>query len=856
MKRILSIIICTLLLTSAGWAQVRMTDSQVMQFVLKERAKGTSQSQIVSRLLQRGVTASQIRRLRKTYQDAQKKGKKYQDGDLTTGGIDTEDRIRYNNGGNDRSMFQSQDAFLEGQAYTGQFSQGRIIDYTRQHSYDENDPDFVEMDEAMNEWMPQDTASLVKSLKKELARYRNTKKVFGRDMFNKKYLTFEPEMNIATPQSYVLGPGDMVNIDIWGASSDQISTTISPDGTITVENGGVIELSGLTVAQAKQRLRSRLGQYYQDSQIQMTLGQTRTITVNVLGEVKKPGSYTLSAFASVFHALHMAGGVGDLGTLRNIKVFRGGRLLSVVDVYDYMLNGKLTGNVRLADNDIIQVGTYDNLVNISGKVKRPMWYEMKGNESLATLLRYSGGYKGDAFTKYTRVYRKANGNYTVFNVEEFDANSFRLYDNDSVCVDSLIPRYENMVEVKGAVFRPGMYNLGEKVSSVRSLIENADGLTEEAMVSRAVLRRMKPNRTQEVMSVDLKGILEGTSADVPLENEDVLFIPTQAEHQNLRTLSIDGEVIFPGTYEYADKMTVEDLILQAGGLTDNASTVKVDVARRMIDPEATTATMEIAKTFSFQLKPGFEMDGDRSFTLMPYDVVSVRRSPVSADLYKVRVEGEVAFEGSYTLSQKNQRLSDVIKAAGGVVPGAYVRGARLVRTMNEDERARMQEVVKAAKQSATVNTKDTLNLDMLDTSTTYLVGIHLDEALANPGCDEDVELQDGDVLVVPRFNHTVKISGDILKPNTVAFKNKMNYKYYIEQAGGYGKRARKSKTYILYQNGTIAKASKGKIEPGCEIVVPTKGPRDPNAITNWLGIGTSAASLATMFVSIANMIKK
>jgi len=431
-----------------------------------------------------------------------------------------------------------------------------------------------------------------------------------------------------------------------------------------------------------------------------------------------------------------------------------------------------------------------------------------------------------------------------------------MVDGDMVSVDTIIDRFENMVEVKGAIFRPGMYQLGEKVNSVRSLIEAADGLTEEAMVSRAVLRRMKPNRTQEVVSIDLKGIVEGTAADVPLANEDILFIPTQAEHQNLHTLKIDGQVIFPGTYEYAEGMTIEDLILQAGGLTENASTVRVDVARRIIDPEATTSSMEVAKTYSFAIKPNFEFDGDKSFTLQPYDVVSVRRSPVSVVPFVVRVEGEVAFEGSYTLEQKNQRLSDVVKAAGGVIPGAYVRGARLVRTMNDDERARLQEIIKLAKQSAAVDSKDSLSLEQMALETTYSVGIHLDEALANPGCDEDVELQNGDRLIIPRYNRTVRISGDVQKPNVVAFKDKKSYKYYVNQAGGFGKRARKSHTYILYQNGTIAKVSKGDIEPGCEIIVPTKGPKDSAQFQQWLGIGTSMASMATMFVSIANMLKK
>ena len=574
-----------------------------------------------------------------------------------------------------------------------------------------------------------------------------------------------------------------------------------------------------------------------------------------MGEVKTPGTYTVSAFATVFHALYMAGGVNDLGTLRNIKVYRQGRLISTVDVYQFILNGRLAGNVRLADNDVIQVGTYDAIVDISGRVKRPMAYELREDESLSTLLNYSGGFASDAYKKSLRVLRKNGRMKSVFNVEEFERNAFKMADGDSVIVDSIYNRFENMVEVKGAVYRPGLYQLGDKVSTVRSLIDNADGVTEEAMISRAVLRRMKANRTQEVLSVDLKGILEGTAADLPLENEDVLFIPTMAEHMNLRTLTINGEVIFPGTYEYADKMTIEDLILQAGGLTDNASTVKVDVARRVINPEATTATMDIAKTFSFSIKPGFAFDGDRSFTLEPYDVVSVRRSPVSTELFTVSVEGEIAFEGRYTLSVKNQRLSDVVKEAGGVIPGAYVRGARLIRTMNEDERARMQELVKMARQSAAADSKDSLSLEQLAMETTYSVGIHLDEALANPGCDEDIELHDGDELIIPRYNRTVKISGDILKPNVVAFKDGKSYKYYIEQAGGYGKRARTSHTYILYQNGTIAKASKGKIEPGCEIVVPTKGPKDPNSVQQWLGIGTSAASLATMFISIANMLK-
>ena len=780
-----------------------MSDAQLIQIAVQERKAGTPESDIAVKLLQRGATMDQLKRLRSQY--SSQLNKKSMGSTADNAITSAQERMRVNNEVNDNDL---------------DTHEGTLA------------PTYV----------PESLAP-------------TGKRVFGRDIFNNKSLTFEPVMNIATPQNYVLGPGDQLIIDIYGDTQKSEKLTVSPDGDVTVPDYGPIHVAGLSVSAAQSKVSSHLGTYYESSNVKVTVGQTRTILVNVMGEVRTPGTYTISAFATVFHALYMAGGVSDLGTLRNIKVFRQGRQISVVDVYEFILNGRLAGNVRLQDNDVIQVGPYESIVDITGRVKRPMAYELRKDESLATLLKYSGGFANDAYKKSLRVKRNNGRMKSVFNVEEFDLPGFKMEDGDEVSVDTIIDRYENMVEIKGAVFRDGMYRLGEKVNSVRSLIESADGLTEEAMVSRAVLRRMKPNRTQEVISIDLKGIMEGTSADVPLENEDILFIPTQAEHQNLRTLTITGEVIFPGTYEFAENMTVSDLILQAGGLTDAASEVKVDVSRRLRDPRAETSTMEIAKTFSFILNDDFTVAGDDSFTLEPYDIVQVRRSPVFHAPIRVSVEGEIAFRGTYTMEQKNQRLSDLVKNAGGVVPGAYVRGARLVRRMNDDERARMREVIEMARQSAGTDSGDSIALNQLALQTTYTVGIHLDEALANPGCDEDIELQDGDVLTVPRYNRTVKISGDILKPNTVAFKNDKNYKYYIEQAGGYGKRARKSHTYILYQNGTIAKASKGDIEPGCEVIVPTKGPKDPADLQQWLSIGTSAASLTTMMATIYNILK-
>ena len=669
-KFVLIVLLCGFL--GEVYAQ-SMTDTQVLRYVVQQKKQGKAESEIAQDLLKKGATLEQIQKIRERYaKQLEQTGM----GQMADKAIDDAARMRKNNGA------------LREVANDSEARQKR-----QQRLYADD----------MSMYQISDSIYFGKPLE-------NVKKVFGRDIFNNKSLTFEPVMNIATPQNYVLGPGDQLIIDVYGDTQRSDQLTVSPDGDVNVPEFGPVHVAGLTVAAAQKKIHSNLSTYYASSDIRVTVGQTRTIQVNVMGEVKAPGTYAVSSFATVFHALYMAGGVSDLGTLRSIKVYRQGRQISSVDVYEFILNGRLAGNVRLQDNDVIQVGPYESIVDITGRVKRPMAYELRKNESLSTLLKYSGGFASDAYKKSLRVLRKNGRMKSVFNVEEFEMSDFKMFDGDSVTVDSIIDRFENMVEVKGAVFRPGMYNLGGRVNSVRSLIEAADGLSEEAMVSRAVLRRLKPNRTQEVMSIDLKGVMDGTTADVPLENEDILFIPTQAEHQNLRTLTIDGEVIFPGTYEYAANMTVEDLILQAGGLTENASTVKVDVARRMIDPEATTATMEIAKTYSFAIKPGFEFDGDRSFTLEPYDVVSVRRSPVSAEPFKVHVDGEIAFQGVYTLEQKNQRLSDVVKAAGGVIPGAYVRGARLIRMMNDDEKARMQEVIKMARQSAS-NAKDSISIE-------------------------------------------------------------------------------------------------------------------------------------------------
>ena len=854
-------IIFALMLLSAGsvMAQSGMTDDQVMSFVAKEHSAGTSNSQIVTKLMQRGVDISQIRRVREKYEKMQKQGSLASATDRTGDA----NRLRSNNG-KTRSDY-GKEADKEAANYSNYRVQAQR-DYSYKHTYDSNDEEYSDMQKEMNGLVP-DSNRLEKTAK-------DKHRVFGRDIFNNKELSFEPNMNIATPQNYRLGPGDAVIIDIYGASQRTIQSTVSPDGEVTIEGYGPVNVSGLTVAQANARLRNTLGSRYRSSRVKLTVGQTKTIMVNVMGEVKAPGTYTLSAFATVFHALYMAGGTNDLGTLRNIKVYRHNRLVTVVDIYDYILNGKLTGNVRLADNDVIVVGPYDCLVNISGKVKRPMFYEMKKNESLNSVLKYAGGFTGDAYTKAVRVNRKTGREYSVFNVEEFDYANFRIADGDSVSVDSILPRYANTVEIKGAVFRPGMYNLGEQINSVRTLVEHAEGLTEEAFTARAVMHRMKADRSLEVISVDIAGIMSGKVSDIPLKENDVLFIPTRQDKMIERTITIRGEVNYPGTYKYADSETIEDFVLQAGGLTDKASVVKVNVSRRVNNPKALRPDSIIAQSFELSLKDGFVIDGTPGFTLMPFDEVFVRKNPSYTEQQNVSIEGEVMFKGTYTMTKRPSRLSDLYHMAGGATDHAYIKGARLLRRTNQTERDLMYAIYKKERENQQKNllqlaassnngsaiqqsaeSAKNAELEKFNIPDEYPVGIDLKEALKNPGGDEDLVLREGDRLIVPQYDGTVKINGAVMFANTVPYVKGKRASYYIDEAGGFASDAVKSKAYVIYMNGKVAKVSHGaRIQPGCEIIVPSKLKRKMS-VAETMSLGSSMSSIAAMIATIANMTK-
>ena len=817
----LTLIFGLLLFCAVTYGQ--MSDDQVMKFIAAEAKAGTSQAQIVTKLMQRGVKIDQVRRLRNQYdkQISERGMSQAADGAVSM----ATERMKGNSDGSSSQELTTAKRGTSGEVYTDASGEVKDVEHDVQAT-------------------------------QEVAPTTDGKKVFGRDIFSQANPNFQPNASMSVPPTYILGPGDQVVIDIYGASQQTMIHTITPEGTITVSGYGPVQLGGLSVAAAKKKLRGTVGTRFQSSSLQVSVSNTRTIQVNIMGEVRAPGTYHLSAFANVFHALYRAGGTSSLGTLRNIKVYRDEEVVAVIDLYDYILNGRMTGNINLQDNDIIQVGVYDRLVGITGSVRRPMFYEMREGESLATLISYAGDFTGDANRKTVRLVRQAGERYQVYNVDHSELDRFLLEDGDAVTVDGMINRFQNMVEVKGAVFRPGLFRLDSSLSTVRGLIEAADGLTEDAFTARAVLHRLKEDRSLVTIPVDIKGLMDGRVPDIPLKNEDVLFIPTEKDLRVERTFTITGEVMSPGSYEYADNTTIEDLIVMAGGLTDMASTGKVDVSRRIRDPKAVEKTNKIAESYTFSLKDGLVIDGEKGFVLEPYDVVHVRRSPAYSTARNITVSGEVNYEGSFTLEGKDMRLSDAIRLAGGFTPNAYLAGARLSRMMTEEERIREQATMDAIREIL-VDRGDSIVWAKVAAGNSYYVGIDMEGAMKKPGSDKDILLREGDQIFVPEYNGVVKVSGDVMFPNTVFFKSHMSHKKYIALAGGYGNRARKSKTFIVYQNGTVGLTSQGaKPEPGCEIVVPAKKKKQSNfnvaALTATL---TSVTSLATVIVSLTTLIK-
>lgn len=816
MRRLITLFFLIFVLSGVAMAQ-QMSDDQVIQYVKEANKSGKSQKQITTELLRRGVTKEQVSRIQQKYSESNTVSNKSNEMPSQL-----RQRTLVDDGG--------------GQRRTTDYSEVGMLDET--------------------------VGGRVDNRADNTATTDNASQIFGHDVFTNRNLTFEPSINLATPVDYRLGPGDEVIIDVWGASENTIRQSISPEGTIQVSGLGPVQLSGMTVKDANAYLQREFSKIYSGisgseptSQIKLTLGDIRTIQINIMGEVAVPGTYTLSSFSSVFHALYRAGGVNKIGSLRSIKVVRNGKTIADLDVYDYLMKGKMKDDIRLQEGDVIIVNPYESLVRIAGKVKRPMFYEMKPTETVATILNYAGGFTGDAYKKAVRIIRKSGREHQVYNVDEMDYSVFRLDDGDSISVDAVLKRFENRVEIRGAVYRSGLYELSGTVNTVKQLIKKAEGLRGDAFLNRALLDRENEDLSHEVIAVDLGGLLKGTVADIPLQKNDILYIPSIHDLKEEETISIHGEVANPGTFLFSKNMTIEDLLVQSGGLLEAAATTKVDITRRIKDPKSTSFSSVLGKTYSFDIKDGLVVGGEGDFHLEPFDEVYVRKSPAYRKQQNVVVAGEVLFGGNYALVKKNERLSDLISKAGGITPDAYVKGARLIRKMTEEEQRRQADAVRMARMG---EGKDSISVEKLNISDTYTVGINLEKAISNPGSDFDLVLREGDVLFIPEYINTVKISGAVMYPNTVLYKRGESLRYYINQAGGYGYLAKKKKAYVVYMNGTVSRLKsrdKKAIEPGCEIIVPSKEEKKRMSTAEILGMGSTTASIAAMIATMVNLFK-
>jgi protein involved in polysaccharide export with SLBB domain len=767
-----------LFVSTALFAQ--MSDQQVMQELLKYQNSGLSQQQIVLELSKKGVPVTQLQRIKEQYENQQ---------NVTNSAVDS--------------------------------------------NYDPRENTFRDASEVQVI-----TAQTPQAAPEEL--------VYGQNFFSAGNLTFAPNMNMPTPANYVLGPGDELIIDVWGDSELNVRYTIAPDGHITVPGLGRIQLSGLNVKQAESKIRnefssiySDLGSYTPRTFLGVSVGNVRTIKVNVMGEVITPGTYTLSSFASAFHALYVSGGPNKIGSLRNIRIFRSGDVIATVDLYEYLMRGNNTRDITLRDGDIVKVEPYGILAQVTGEVKRPMWYEMRPSETLHDLLQFAGGFSGNAYKANVSLLRKGSSEMEAYTLNEPEYAYFNLKDGDQVAVGNILDQYSNMVEITGAVYRPGKYAIGDQIKTVRDLISIAQGITGDAYVHRALLYRQQDDLKQTMQSFDLDALMSSRIPDIPLQKNDRLHIPSIFSIEDSLTVYVGGEVRAPGNYPYAENMHLEDVILRAGGLRESASTAQIDVFRRFKDPASTTSSSQTGQALRFSLRDGEIISSDTTFVLHPFDQVVIRRSPGYEAQQNISVRGEVLFDGQYAKIKKDERLSSFIQRAGGLTEYAYAKGARLSRQLNEAERRRTRDALLAR---ATAEA-DSTYIENMDFSTQY-VGIDLEKALKKPGSDDDIILRQGDEIFVPQYEGTVKISGGVLYPNTVTYKKRMSLESYVRQAGGYSRLAMKNKPFVIYMNGNVATGRWAKIEPGCEIIVPERPERESVGIQNILGMSTTLASLA------------
>lgn len=689
-------------------------------------------------------------------------------------------------------------------------------------------------------------------------------KLFGADLFTNKLLSFEPDLRLATPGNYQIGPDDELLIDLYGNSEASYKLRVSPEGTINVQYVGVIPVAGLTVDAATSRIRSRLGKIYSGlasgaTKLNVALGNIRSVKVILTGEVRKPGTYTLPSLATVFNALYASGGPTDNGSFRSVQLIRAGKVIGTLDIYDFLLHGQFKNNFRLQDQDVIRVPAYSRRAEVAGEVKHPAIFEMKQGEHLNDLIAFAGGFTERAYKARIKVLKNTD---IERRIDDITSDSFASYapnSGDKYFVDAILNRFENRVTIKGAVFRPGEFELSKGLT-LTELILKADGLREDAFKNRGYVSRMKDDTQSELVSFDLASIMAGQAEDIALKREDVITISSIYDLREEYNVAVEGAVRSPGRLKYAEGMSLEDAIMQAGGLKENATTERVEISRRIKNSNVQSSNAVTAQVFQVKIDESFKSEAAK-FILEPFDIVSVRANSGYADQRMVRIEGEVMYPGVYAITRKDERISDLVKRAGGFTAFAYPEGASFKRQGPPVEK---DTTVTSKREKENISRFKQLQKDVNDTvkvadAALYndYVGIDLPRILKHERNRQDLFLEEGDVLMVPKLLQTVKVAGEVLSPATVVYNKNKSFQDYVSNAGGFGLRAKKGRAYVVYANGTISSTSRflfftnyPAVKPGAQIFVPKKEMRQRLSSGEVIGMTTGIASLAAIIVSL------
>jgi protein involved in polysaccharide export with SLBB domain len=683
-------------------------------------------------------------------------------------------------------------------------------------------------------------------------------RVFGVKFFNNKDLSFEPGGYSSISSSYVLGGGDEILIDVWGASEQSYQLMIDRNGNVNIPNIGVISVGGRTLKDAVLLIKNKLTRIYSDLSsdipktfVSVNVGNVRPISVNVIGEVYIPGTFTLSGASTAFNALYLAGGPNEKGSFRDIKVIRDGETVRVLDVYEYLIEGNSKVNIHLRDGDVILVSPYLNKVILEGEFKRTGIFETKAQETVQDVIRFSGGFTENAYTHRLDLYRKTSRDLQFKDVLGSEFNNITLSNGDSVFVGKIINRVQNMVTISGAVYRPGNYELTDSLT-LSELINKADGLREDAFVNRGIITRLNDDLSLQSIAFDLSKIMR-KEEDILLKREDAITISSIHDLREFQVVQIYGEVSRPGLYDFKEGMTLEDIIFESGGFLNAASDVYIEIARKLSVMEKASIGEKIVHVYQKKVPRNLELSpNDKGFELQPFDKVFIRQLPGYARQAVVRITGEVAYSGDYALSSKKERISDLIKRAGGLTPDAYPTGAMLTR------KKEISKKMKRLREELIARDK-TLSFNDLDFE---VVGVNLNEIIKKPGGKDDVFLKDGDEISIPREFQTINISGEVLNPISTTYYKGKKLKAYVSESGGFGMLARKRKVYVVYPNGTAADTKSffffkkyPKIRPGSEIVVPVRPEKVRIPPQVFVAMSGAFASLTLTILTIVDRLK-